>query len=83
MPNEKETLQGLVKKAIQEEKERKGIVVEGPATQILSSRNYFRGFELALQATSQDQFHALFDSQIVSEYVGPWGTKTPALDGAI
>ncbi|MDD5649553.1 MAG: hypothetical protein PHF86_03935 [Candidatus Nanoarchaeia archaeon] len=54
----------------------------GVAQEVMSNRNYWRGFELAIQATTRDQFHELFNSQIVGEYIGPWMPKSRALNGA-
>jgi len=55
----------------------------GVAQEAMGNRNYWRGFELATQADTRDQFHELFDSQIVREYTGPWMPKVRALDGAV
>jgi len=53
------------------------------AQETMGNRNYWRGFELATQATTRSQFHEMFDSQIVREYAGPWMPKARALDGAV
>ena len=54
----------------------------GIAQEVMGNRNYWRGFELATQALTREQFHEMFDSQVVREYVGPWAPKVRALDGA-
>ena len=54
----------------------------GVAQEVMGNRNYFKGFEFAVQATSRKQFGEMFDSQVVGEYSGPWAPKARALDGA-
>lgn len=51
------------------------------ASEVLSKRNFLRGFLAAQEATSLEELQDWFDQSVACEYSGPWAPKKAALDG--
>jgi len=51
------------------------------ASEVLSKRNFLRGFLAAQKATNLEELQDWFDQSVVGEYLGPWDPKKAALDG--
>lgn len=53
----------------------------GPAQNVLGARNLMRGFIASQTLSTEGSLRNWFESEVVSEYVGPWAPKRKALDG--